>query len=141
MVLSELGAKLTGALAHLSSAAVVDDGVVDAVLKDIVNALVRADVDIKLASELRKRIKDAVAANAGAAGINKQRVVQKVRAQCETAAWAGGVTLPPRTRSLACAVCCEYCVARLFCNRCRETHFDAFVRDPSCSIRPNPLFA
>lgn len=49
-------------------------------VKEICNALVEADVNIKLVAGLRKSIKQSVNFKELAPGVNKKRVIQKVRA-------------------------------------------------------------
>lgn len=70
MVLADLGARLHGALSQLSKASVVDDKVgpqiepffadgqvIDALLKELCSALLEADVNVKLVSSLRAKVK------------------------------------------------------------------------------------
>ena len=47
MVLNELGSKITAALARVQNAEVIDDALLDAVLKDIATALLQADVNVR----------------------------------------------------------------------------------------------
>jgi signal recognition particle subunit SRP54 len=75
MVLSDLGARLHGALAQLSKASVVDEKVsylvlrqvseassrrqvIDALLKELCAALLEADVNVKLVASLRTKVKN-----------------------------------------------------------------------------------
>ena len=46
MVLADLGKKITGALSRLNKATIVDEAALNACLKDIVTALLQADVNI-----------------------------------------------------------------------------------------------
>jgi signal recognition particle subunit SRP54 len=48
MVLNELGAKITGALAAMSNQMVIDEKVLDACLKEICSALLQSDVNVRL---------------------------------------------------------------------------------------------
>lgn len=49
-------------------------------VKEICNALVEADVNIRLVSSLRKDIKKAVNFDEIASGVNKKKLIQKVEA-------------------------------------------------------------
>ena len=53
MVLADLGRKLTAALHSLGRATVIDEDVLNAMLKDICAALLEADVNIMLVKRLR----------------------------------------------------------------------------------------
>ncbi|CAD6575540.1 MAG: Signal recognition particle [Tremellales sp. Tagirdzhanova-0007] len=84
MVLADLGARLHAALGQLSKASVVDDKVIDALLKELCAALLEADVNVKLVSQLRTKVKAKVKKNleeaekTGGREVNKKNVVQKV---------------------------------------------------------------
>jgi signal recognition particle subunit SRP54 len=54
MVLQELGGRITAALRKMSDATLVDKAVIDSCMKEICGALLTADVNVKLVSELRK---------------------------------------------------------------------------------------
>ncbi|WVQ74922.1 signal recognition particle protein SRP54 [Cryptococcus sp. DSM 104548] len=83
MVLADLGTRIGGALNQLSRASVVDDSVIDAVLKELCAALLESDVNVKLVASLRSRVKTKVKKNleesekAGGKEANKKNVVQK----------------------------------------------------------------
>ncbi|ORX38498.1 SRP54-type protein [Kockovaella imperatae] len=83
MVLADLGARLHGALNQLSRAPVVDEKVIDALLKELCAALLESDVNVKLVSSLRTKVKAKVnksledADKAGGKEVNKKNVVQK----------------------------------------------------------------
>ncbi|ORY35519.1 signal recognition particle 54 kDa protein [Naematelia encephala] len=83
MVLADLGARLHGALSQLSKASVVDDKVIDALLKELCAALLESDVNVKLVSQLRTKVKTKVKKNleeaekTGGREANKKNVVQK----------------------------------------------------------------
>ncbi|KAK1927133.1 putative signal recognition particle 54 kDa protein [Papiliotrema laurentii] len=83
MVLADLGARLHGALNQLSRASVVDEKVIDALLKELCAALLESDVNVKLVSQLRTKVKAKVKKNleeaekAGGREANKKNVVQK----------------------------------------------------------------
>lgn len=57
MVLEDLGKQITGALSKLNRSSVISEEVLDEILKDIVKALLQADVNIRLVSELRNNVK------------------------------------------------------------------------------------
>jgi signal recognition particle subunit SRP54 len=71
MVLADLGKKLNSAVKSLMTATIVDDQLIDAVLKDVCSALLESDVNVKLVMELRKNVK------ATNISINKKRLLQK----------------------------------------------------------------
>lgn len=77
MVLGELGASINAALKGLSSAPLIDEKVLDALLKDLCGALLAADVNVRLVQNLRKNIKQVVNLDELAAGLNKKKVIQK----------------------------------------------------------------
>jgi len=74
MVLGELGGRIAGAYRSLQQATVVDDAAVDACLKDICNALMQSDVNVRLVMGLRKGVKDSLASEAA---VNRRRVMQE----------------------------------------------------------------
>lgn len=75
MVLAELGNKITKALSNMKNSTVIDDSVVDEMLKEIGNALIAADVQFQLVITLRKNIKKAINMD----DLNKRKIIQKVR--------------------------------------------------------------
>ncbi|KAI0647079.1 signal recognition particle protein [Trametes meyenii] len=82
MVLADLGRKLNAALSSLNRASVVDDKVLDALLKEVCAALLESDVNVKLVAQLRQKVKAKVkAAIEGGADKGKEQnrryVVQK----------------------------------------------------------------
>jgi SRP54-type protein, helical bundle domain len=60
MVLADLGRRLTAALGELNRSPVVDEALLDATLKSIAAALLEADVNVRLVSQLRNRVKTKV---------------------------------------------------------------------------------
>jgi signal recognition particle subunit SRP54 len=56
MVLAELGQQISDALKKLNKASVIDDKLLDEILKEICNALMYSDVNIKYVMELRKTV-------------------------------------------------------------------------------------
>ncbi|KAL5532719.1 SRP54 [Sanghuangporus sanghuang] len=82
MVLADLGRKLSTALASLNRAPVIDDKVLDALLKEVCAALLESDVNVKLVSQLRQKVKTKVKAQFEAGAdrgkeTNRRSVVQK----------------------------------------------------------------
>ncbi|KAJ3331889.1 hypothetical protein HDU93_009457, partial [Gonapodya sp. JEL0774] len=77
MVLADLGKKINAALQSLNAAPVIDEQVLQNLLKDICGALLQSDVNVKLVQRLRENIKNIVNLEELAAGVNKKRVIQK----------------------------------------------------------------
>lgn len=77
MVLSELGSKISQAIQSLGRKHVVEDSDVEECIKEVCAALLKSDVNIKVVSSLRARVKAAVALQLGGAYVNKQRIVQR----------------------------------------------------------------
>ena len=102
MVLSDLGRKLNAALSSLNRASVVDEKVawirspcacihiyqvLDALLKEVCAALLESDVNVKLVSQLRQKVRIKVKAAFETSGektreANRKNVVQKVASFC-----------------------------------------------------------
>ncbi|XP_003384056.1 PREDICTED: signal recognition particle 54 kDa protein-like [Amphimedon queenslandica] len=76
MVLADLGRKITTALRSLSNATVINEEVVQAMLKEICTALLEADVNVKLVGRLRQNVRDAIDFEEMAAGLNKRKIIQ-----------------------------------------------------------------
>ncbi|KAI9446350.1 signal recognition particle protein [Lactarius indigo] len=82
MVLSDLGRKLNAALSSLNRVSVVDEKVLDALLKEVCAALLESDVNVKLVSQLRQKVRIKVKAAFESSGeksreTNRKNVVQK----------------------------------------------------------------
>ncbi|KAJ1463076.1 SRP54-type protein [Pelagophyceae sp. CCMP2097] len=77
MVLQDLGAKLTAALAKMQSVTVVSEEVLDKMLAEISRALLEADVNVKVVGQLRKAIKTRASLEDEAAGTNRRKSIQK----------------------------------------------------------------
>jgi len=77
MVLTELGRKITGAFSRLNTAAIIDDDLLDEVLKEIAAALLQADVNVRYVSELRSNVRKRVLLESDAGGVNKRKLIQK----------------------------------------------------------------
>ena len=60
MVLADLGRKITNALNSLGKATVIDEEVLNAMLKEICTALLEADVNIRLVKQLKDNVKQAI---------------------------------------------------------------------------------
>ena len=60
MVLADLGRKLTDALNSLGKATVIDEEVLNAMLKEVCRALMEADVNIRLVKQLKDNVKQAI---------------------------------------------------------------------------------
>jgi signal recognition particle subunit SRP54 len=82
MVLADLGRRLTSAIGELNRSPVVDEALLDATLKSVAAALLASDVNVKLVSQLRNRVKAKVVPQLdGKLGQQSQKakaVVQKV---------------------------------------------------------------
>ena len=60
MVLADLGRKLTDALNSVGKATVIDEEVLNAMLKEVCRALMEADVNIRLVKQLKDNVKQAI---------------------------------------------------------------------------------
>lgn len=76
MVLADLGRKINSALRSLSNAVVINEEVLQELLKEICKALLEADVNIKLVKRLRENIKKCIDFEEMATGLNKRRIIQ-----------------------------------------------------------------
>lgn len=78
MVLADLGRKITDAVrTRLHNATVIDEALLDDILKDICKALLESDVNVRLVQQLRKNIKTIVNLDELAAGVNKRKILEK----------------------------------------------------------------
>ncbi|KAH8833635.1 SRP54-type protein [Flagelloscypha sp. PMI_526] len=81
MVLADLGRKLNAALSSLNRAPIIDEKVLDGILKDITAALLESDVNVKLVSSLRSKVKSKVKAALETGDktkeVNRKNVVQR----------------------------------------------------------------
>ena len=73
MVLADLGRKINAALHNLSKATVIDEEVLNSMLKEICAALLEADVNIRLVKKLRENVKSVIDFDEMAQGLNKRR--------------------------------------------------------------------
>ncbi|CAG7827717.1 unnamed protein product [Allacma fusca] len=76
MVLAELGRKITTALRSLNNATVINEEVLNAMLKEICSALLEADVNVRLVKKLRENVRSVIDFDDMAAGLNKRRMIQ-----------------------------------------------------------------
>ncbi|KAK5119825.1 hypothetical protein LTR85_007151 [Meristemomyces frigidus] len=77
MVLQDLGRRINAAVTDLTRSATLDEKAFDGMIKEISNALVEADVNIKLVATLRKTIKASVKFHELPPHANKKRIIQK----------------------------------------------------------------
>eukprot|EP01106_Pelomyxa_sp_JSP_P017503 TRINITY_DN71_c0_g1_i1.p1 TRINITY_DN71_c0_g1~~TRINITY_DN71_c0_g1_i1.p1 ORF type:complete len:490 (-),score=159.40 TRINITY_DN71_c0_g1_i1:31-1500(-) len=77
MVLSELGTRLTAALRALSTKSSIDDEVLNEALKEICNALLASDVNVKLVAGLRANVKKRVNLPELAAGLSRANLIKQ----------------------------------------------------------------
>ncbi|WPH03887.1 Signal recognition particle 54 kDa protein, protein [Acrodontium crateriforme] len=77
MVLQDLGRRINAAVTDLGRAPTLDEKAFDGMLKEISNALVEADVNVKLVANLRKTIKNTVKFHELPPHANKKRLIQK----------------------------------------------------------------
>ncbi|EKM55354.1 uncharacterized protein PHACADRAFT_255925 [Phanerochaete carnosa HHB-10118-sp] len=82
MVLADLGRKLNAALSSLNRAPIVDEKVLDTLLKDVCAALLETDVNVKLVAQLRQKVKAKVKASLESGAdkgkdVNRKSIVQK----------------------------------------------------------------
>ena len=75
MVLADLGRKITNALNSLGKATVIDEEVLNAMLKEICTALLEADVNIRLVKQLKDNVKQAIDFDEVAQGLFLYQIV------------------------------------------------------------------
>ena len=78
MVLGDLGSRISNAIRSMSRESVVDEAILDKLLKEIGNALSAADVNYKMVAELRKNIKEKIGLAELPSGIDKKHVIRQV---------------------------------------------------------------
>ncbi|XP_022659708.1 signal recognition particle 54 kDa protein-like [Varroa jacobsoni] len=76
MVLADLGRRITSALRNLSTATVINQEVLDSMLKEICAALLESDINVRLVKQLRENVKAAIDIDEMAVGLNRRKVVQ-----------------------------------------------------------------
>ena len=77
MVLQDLGRRINAAVQDLTRSPNLDEKAFEAMLKEISNALVEADVNVKLVMNLRQSVKRAIDFKNLAPAVNKKRLIQK----------------------------------------------------------------
>ena len=77
MVLADLGRKINAALHSLSKATVINEEVLNSMLKEICAALLEADVNIRLVKKLRENVRAVIDFDEMAQGLNKRRMIQQ----------------------------------------------------------------
>jgi len=77
MVLQDLGRRINAAVNDLTRSSTLDEKAFDEMVKEICNALVSADVNIKLVAGLRTSLKKTVNFKELGPGVNKKRLIQK----------------------------------------------------------------
>eukprot|EP00927_Polykrikos_kofoidii_P070411 TRINITY_DN6662_c0_g1_i1.p1 TRINITY_DN6662_c0_g1~~TRINITY_DN6662_c0_g1_i1.p1 ORF type:complete len:519 (-),score=127.40 TRINITY_DN6662_c0_g1_i1:117-1673(-) len=78
MVLTELGQRITASFNKLNAASIIDDDLLDEVLKEIAAALLQSDVHVRYVSGLRSNVKKRVLLESDTAGgVNKRKLIQK----------------------------------------------------------------
>lgn len=78
MVLDKLGESLKSALKKITGIGIVDEKVVNELIKDIQKALLQADVNVKLVFELTKKIKERVIEEKLPKGIGRKEHIIKI---------------------------------------------------------------
>ena len=76
MVLADLGRRITSALHSLSKATVINEEVLQSMLKEICSALIEADVNIILVKKLRENVRGVIDFDNMAQGLNKRKMIQ-----------------------------------------------------------------
>ena len=77
MVLQDLGRRINAAVNDLTRSPTLDEKAFDGMIKEICNALMEADVNVRLVSTLRKTIRSSVKFNELPPHANKKRIIQK----------------------------------------------------------------
>lgn len=78
MVLADLGRRINSAVSGAIKSNDVNEDAIDLMLKEICNALLESDVNIKLVAKLRKDIKSKLNDDGSKPGVNKKKLIQKV---------------------------------------------------------------
>ena len=77
MVLVELGGRIQNALRSMASATLIDDEIVNTMIREIQRALLEADVNVKIVKQLSQDIRNKVNLDEMASGVNRRNVVKK----------------------------------------------------------------
>ncbi|EGG23008.1 signal recognition particle 54 kDa subunit [Cavenderia fasciculata] len=78
MVLADWGNQISSALAAMSNSTIINEETINHLLKEVGNALSRADVSMSLIIKMRKNIQAQIKLDQMAAGLNKRRIIRKV---------------------------------------------------------------
>lgn len=76
-MLTELATKLQSSFSEILRAPTLDEAALDAILKDICSALLESDVNVKLVSNLRNKVKQRVVPTLSNEGSNKRQIIQR----------------------------------------------------------------
>lgn len=76
MVLADLGRKITSALRSLGNATIINQDVLNTLLREVCKALIESDVNIHLVQQLRNNVLSVIDFDETAAGLNKRRMIQ-----------------------------------------------------------------
>eukprot|EP00121_Abeoforma_whisleri_P000513 Awhi_evm1s448 len=76
MVLADLGRRISGALNQMNKKTIIDEAVLDECVKEICNALIESDVNIKLVMQLRKNVKQVVNIEHLPPGMNRRNLLR-----------------------------------------------------------------
>ena len=102
MVLADLGRKINAALLQLNKATVIDEDVLNSMLKEVCAALLEADVNIILVKQLRENVRGVIDFDDMAQGLNKRKMIQ-------TAVFKVSVKKSPRNaRGLKRQILCPF---------------------------------
>lgn len=77
MVLADLGRKINAALHSLSKATIINEEVLNNMLKDVCAALLESDVNVRLVKQLRENVRSVIDFDEMAQGLNKRRMIQQ----------------------------------------------------------------
>eukprot|EP00697_Spironema_sp_BW2_P000050 gnl/Spiro4/10084_TR5353_c0_g1_i1.p1 gnl/Spiro4/10084_TR5353_c0_g1~~gnl/Spiro4/10084_TR5353_c0_g1_i1.p1 ORF type:complete len:506 (-),score=129.90 gnl/Spiro4/10084_TR5353_c0_g1_i1:39-1556(-) len=78
MVLADLGKSISGAIRRMNQSALVSEEVITQMIKEVCNALLVGDVNVRLVAQLRQNIQKQLNPEEMAKGLNKRKIVQKV---------------------------------------------------------------
>lgn len=76
MVLAEMGRRIRAAIGSLSSATIINEEVLNAMLTEVSRALLEADVNIRMVKTLKDNVKSSIDLENMAGGMNKRRMIQ-----------------------------------------------------------------
>ncbi|CAH0381306.1 unnamed protein product [Bemisia tabaci] len=76
MVLADLGRKISLAFRSLNNATIINEEVLNSMLKEVCAALLEADVNIRLVKKLRENVKAVIDFDVMASGMSKRKAIQ-----------------------------------------------------------------